>query len=215
MANPDYRKLHSKTYDYPKQTPWDGILPGSEYNLREVGAYHMIGDDGYEPQRSNNFEIHIYGLDNLYSVDRTYKLSSDVQKELTLSVASVGGLNFDTNPIEVAYGNTKVKYAGLPSVGNTDITFNDYIGKSTERIITAWYGLVFNPKTQTIKKATDYKKRAILIETDPEGNNSRAWELQGCWPSSVHLGAYDYNNGGIRQITMTLTYDIMIPIDKT
>lgn len=187
----------------------------SKYGLRKIGAYHMIGNDDYEPQRNNNFEIHIYGLDNLRTADRNYKVNQSQAEEcLTLSAVSVGQINTDVGVIEIPYGNTKVKYAGLPTINNTDIVYSDYIGKATERVIAAWHALVFNPKTEKIGRATDYKKRALLIETAPDGSSARTWMLMGCWPSNVQYGNYDYNGGGqVRQITMTLTYDIAIPLD--
>jgi hypothetical protein len=30
----------------------------SSYQPYQFGAYHMIGNDNWEPQRTNNFEIH-------------------------------------------------------------------------------------------------------------------------------------------------------------
>lgn len=189
---------------------------GIDYPVRQIGAYHMIGDDSYEPQRNNNFEIHIYELNNLVYVDGSADnnpiTQSLAQECLTLSAVSVGALSQEITPIEIAYGNTKVKYAGLPSVGNSEIVYNDYIGKKTERIINAWHGLVFNPETEKIGRASEYKKPAILIETAPDGSSSRVWQLRGCWPSSVNYGDYDYNGGAVRQIRLTLTYDIMVPL---
>ena len=195
-----------------KYADYSGV---SDYNLKKLGAFHMIGDDDYEPQRSNNFEIHIYGLDNLVTIDQGIKIDSATAQDcLTLSAVSVGQINTDVGILEVPYGNTKAKFAGLPSVSNSDIVYNDYIGKATERIIAAWHGLVFNPKTEKIGRASDYKKPAILIETAPDGTASRVWQLKGCWPTNVQYGAYDYNNGATRQITMTLAYDIAIPLDR-
>lgn len=199
MANKDYSDI-------------SGV---SSYSVKKIGAYHMIGDDDYEPQRSNNFEVHIYGLDNLYTVDKGRKVDQNIAQDcLTLSAVSVGQINTDVGILEVPYGNTKVKFAGLPSVSNSDIVYSDYIGKATERIISAWHGLVFNPNTEAIGRASEYKKPALLIETAPDGTSARVWQLKGCWPTNVQYGAYDYNNGATRQITMTLAYDIAIPLDS-
>lgn len=190
---------------------WSGV---NEYSLNRIGAYHMIGDDDYEPQRNNNFEVHIYGLSGLVTVDKGIKIpQSTAEESLTLSTVSVGQINTNVNPITIPYGNTKVKFAGLPEISDTDIVFNDYIGKSTERIIAAWHSLVFNPKTEKIGRASVYKKPGILIETAPDGTHARMWQLKGCWPSNVQYGGYDYNGGATRQITMTLSYDIAIPLD--
>lgn len=186
----------------------------NDISLKQIGAYHMIGDDDYEPQRNNNFEIHIYFDEPLKTIDQGREISINIaQDSLTLSAVSVGQVATDVGIIEVPYGNTKVKFAGLPSVSNSDIVYSDYIGKATERIIAAWHGLVFDPKTQKIGRASVYKKPALLIETAPDGSQARAWQLKGCWPTHVQYGSYDYNGGTTRQITMTLAYDIAIPLD--
>ena len=185
-----------------------------DYTLRKLGAYHMIGNDDYEPQRNNNFEVHIYDLNNLFTVDKNIKVDQSVAEEsLTLSAVSVGQIATNVGVLTIPYGNTKVKYAGLPDVNDADIVYNDYIGKSTERIISAWHALVFNPKTETIGRASQYKKPGLLIETAPDGTRARVWQLKGCWPSNVQYGVYDYNGGATRQITLTLSYDIAIPLD--
>lgn len=192
---------------------WTGVK--DTYTLDKLGAYHMIGQDDYEPQRNNNFEVHIYGLNNLKTVDTKMNVPQDIaEQSLTLSAVSVGQINTNVGVLTVPYGNTKVKYAGLPEISDSDIVYNDYIGKSTERVIAAWHSLVFDPKTEKIGLASSYKKRALLIETAPDGTRARAWELQGCWPSNVQYGAYDYNGGATRQITMTLTYDVALPLDN-
>lgn len=192
---------------------WTGVK--DIYTIDKLGAYHMIGQDDYEPQRNNNFEVHIYGLNNLRTVDTKMNVPQDIaEQSLTLSAVSVGQINTNVGILTIPYGNTKVKYAGLPEISDSDIVYNDYIGKSTERVIAAWHSLVFDPKTEKIGLASSYKKRALLIETAPDGTRARAWELQGCWPSNVQYGAYDYNGGATRQITMTLTYDVAIPLDN-
>ena len=179
-----------------------------DYSVKKIGAYHMIGDDDYEPQRNNNFEVHIYGLNNLRTVDTaTVVGQKEAQDCLTLSAVSVGQIQTNVGVIQIPYGNTKVKFAGLPDISDSDIVYNDYIGKATERIIAAWHALVFNPNTEKIGRASVYKKPGLLIETAPDGSASRVWQLKGCWPSNVQYGAYDYNGGGsVRQITMTLTF---------
>ena len=212
-------RLNQTTYQPPD---YSGV---TNYQVKKIGAYHMIGDDDYEPQRNNNFEIHIYKysngnltytIDNLRTADKGRLVNQkEAQDCLTLSAVSVGQISTDVGVIEVPYGNTKVKFAGLPTISTSDIVYSDYIGKATERIIAAWHSLVFNPNTEVIGRASNYKKPADLIETAPDGSCVRVWRLKGCWPSNVQYGAYDYNGGGtVRQITMTLTYDIAIPLDS-
>ena len=203
-----------------------------EQFIDKIGAYHMIGQDDYEPQRANNFEVYIYGLthnieyynkanfnrnDKLFRSIEGKKLDVSASQEcLTLSAVGVSGLQTQMGVIEIAYGNTKVKYAGLPQVQDATITYNDYIGKNTERVLTAWFGQVFNQHTEKIGRASTYKKTALLVETAPDGTHSRIWNLRGCWPSMLQFGEYSYSNAGasVRQVSMTLTYDIAVPLDE-
>lgn len=192
---------------------WTGISTDSEYNVKHIGAFHMIGDDAWEPQRNNNFEVRIYGLSDLTTVEGGIRIPQGTAEDtLTLSTVSVGSLGQEVSVIEIPYGNTKVKYAGLPSVNNVDIVYNDYIGKSTERIIAAWHAKVANLYTEVVGRATVYKKTGELIETAPDGTLARVWRLEGVWPSNVQYGEYSYEGNSTRQITMTLTIDRMIPL---
>lgn len=211
--------LYNGTTNVTNSSNYSGV--STEYSILQLGAYHMIGDDDYEPQRTNNFELHIY-LDatanegsDLHTVHQNRSIKNDVaQQTLTLSVQSAGQIATDVGVIEVPYGNTKVKFAGLPNISTTDVVFNDFLGKATERIIAAWHGQVFNPNTQAIGKASKYKKTAVLIETAPDGSSGRAWRLQGIWPSHVQYGSYDYNSANMRQITVSFSYDVAIPLDN-
>ena len=36
----------------------------------KLGAYHMIGQDEWEPQRTNNFEIQFPNLGQLFTIDQ-------------------------------------------------------------------------------------------------------------------------------------------------
>lgn len=35
----------------PNNKPYSGV---TEYSVKQIGAYHMIGDDDYEPQRNKD-----------------------------------------------------------------------------------------------------------------------------------------------------------------
>lgn len=208
--------------DKANANDYEGLL---DYTIKQRGAYHMIGDDDFEPQRNNNFELHVYfpnenaNNEQVYldTVENGIKIDREIaENTLIFSTVSVGGINTNVGIIPISYGNTKVKFAGLPEVADSTVVYNDYIGKATERIIAAWHAQVFNPITQIIGRASVYKKEALLLETAPDGTHVRGWNIKGCWPSNVTYGDYSYENGGqVRQINLTLTYDIAIPLDAT
>lgn len=182
-------------------------------NPLQLGTYHMVQNSGFEPQRTNNFEVQIVGLSSLRSVDKGNSLPSNAGDLLTLSVASYSAPQINISPITVPYGNNVIKFAGKPEFPDSSITLVDYIGVNIERILSAWQKLVYDPKTQAIGNAVDYKKVAYLIEYDPSGQQARQWQLNGCWPSQLQLGDFNQEGNSVRQLTMTLSYDNTIPLD--
>lgn len=184
----------------------------SPYKPYQPGTYHMIGNDNWEPQRTNNFELHIYGLNNLVSADKGLKMPSNADKFLTLCTQSVGDLGVQIGTHTIEYGNNSLNFAGKPSYGALSVTFNDYVGLETERIIAAWHRLVYDPKTQQIGRASVYKKSAHLLEFSPDGDYRKCWEIKGAFPTDVSYGGYD-QSGGLRQISVTVSIDYAIPLD--
>lgn len=185
----------------------------SSFRPYQYGAYHMIGNDNWEPQRTNNFEIHIYGLDSLTSADKGLSMPSNAGKFLTLSTNSVGDLGVNINALDVDYGNNRIHFAGKPDYSTISLSFNDFVGLETERIIAAWHKLVYNPKTQQIGRASVYKKPAHLLEFSPDGDYIKCWELHGCFPTSVSYTGYNQSSADIRKISVTLSIDYAIPLD--
>lgn len=178
-----------------------------------LGTYHMAGADRFEPQRNNNFEVQITGLENLTTVDKGLSVSN-ASENITLSVATYSAPQINISPIQVSYGNNKIKFAGLPEFPDSSIVLNDYIGINVERTLSAWQKLVYDPNTQKIGLASNYKKDAYLIEYAPDGTQARQWKLVGCWPSALQLGDFNQEGGSVRQITITLTYDYAYPLDN-
>lgn len=191
----------------------------SDYSVKELGAYHMIGDDAYEPQRTNNFELHVYFDDDdsrkLRTIDQMREInSSEAENVLILSTVSVSGLGTQSTTIEVAHMNTRIKFAGVPTYNDLTVNFYDFIGKSTERILSAWYGQVHNAKSQIVGRKSIYGKRALLVETAPDGSMARAWQIFGMFPTNYSLGDYSAETNETRKVQLTLNCDYYYPIDS-
>lgn len=182
-----------------------------------LGAQHMVGKDLYEPQRTNNFEIQFPELENLKNLqsDGTYgRTFNNAGNKITLSVKSVGSLNQSVDSMAVHYGNNAIKYAGKPTLNSISISVNDFIGIETERILESWSSLVYNKYTQTVGRASSYKKDAYLLEYAPDGTNVKVWKLEGCWPGSITYGGFD-QQGGQREISFDLNVDFAYALDYT
>lgn len=162
-------------------------------SYKYLGASMLDAAKILEPMRNNNFEVTIPSLENGDNV--------------TLSVASYSAPQINVSTIQVSYANSKVKFAGLPEFPDSTIVLNDYISMDTQDTIMAWHDIVYNPLTDEIGYAKDYKKDGILTEYTAKGDFVRQWILQGCWPSQISLGDFNQEGGSVRQITMTLTYD--------
>lgn len=179
----------------------------------KFGAYHMIGQDAWEPQRTNNFEIRFPNLPQLYSIDQGIAMPANASDYLTLSTRSVGGINTNISSINISYGNNTIKFAGKPEYNDITINFRDFIGIQTERILMAWSKLVYNPATEKVGRASIYKQQGYLLEFAPDGTNVKTWKLEGAWPGSVQFSDYSNDDNSVREATVTFYVDVAIPLD--
>jgi len=147
----------------------------------------------WEPQRTNHFEVVISGL----------------PAELTLAVNTFSLPNVTTDPIEVPHGNSRKKFAGQAAFGGADtLEVIDYVGLDTEAIVNDWKILVFNPETDQMGIANDYKKNATVTEFSPDHTQLRVWYLEGVWPSGVAFGdSLTQDGSDVKKITLSLAYD--------
>lgn len=177
-----------------------------------MGAHHMVNNDVFEPQRTNNFEINFPNLPKLTSAQGGMEFENPGEA-ITLSVKSVGDLSQNIDNIPIHYGNNAIKFAGKPSLNDISITINDFIGMHTERVLEAWSALVYNKYTQKVGLASTYKTDAYLLEYAPDGTNVKAWKLEGCWPGTISYGGYNQDGASVREITMTLNVDFAFALD--
>lgn len=189
----------------------------------QIGTYHLADNpELFEVSRSNNFELLVYGLENLLAagVDADQAQPSDYitggKDVVRLSVISCDVPHFDQDEIEIARGNTKMYAAGKPNFKEGTIEVNDFIGEGSKSLLMAWQRQSYDATTETIGEMKNYKKFAQLVEYDASFSKVlRTWEIHGCWVKGLSEPKYDYNEGGKRTITATLRYDYAIPRVET
>ena len=77
-----------------------------------------------------------------------------------------------------------------------------------ESIIDAWRKQVYDPETDQIGWATQYKKDGMVTEFGPDGTFFRNWKIKGVWPSGVNYGSSMSHEGSeVKKLEMTLAYD--------
>ena len=162
----------------------------------------------YQPQMQNHFELVIkLNRDLNGGTDETQ--ISNMVKYLNLAVTSFSLPTITTTPVDIPYGNTTIHIAGKTEFGGANsITCIDYIGADIERIIYNWQNLVTNPETGQQGWAYNYKCDAEIIEYAPDGSSLSVWVLRGLWPSEVNYGSLDKSSGDLKQIEVTLSYDL-------
>ena len=160
------------------------------------GAMHMSANRSYEVQRTNHFEVIFEGFDE------------DV---FPLAVTSVSLPTTSNDPIELPYGNSKVKVAGQASFDDASLVVNDYIVADIEKQLWAWRKKVFDPETMKVGWAEDYKRNGRLYQYGPDGTIQRVWRLIGCWPTGLESSEFNYDGSDKKQITMPMAIDQAYP----
>lgn len=112
-----------------------------------------------------------------------------------------------TETFKANYWNDSVNLAGKTSFDTTQIVLRDAINYDTEKKFMQWRLRVYNPKTGKVGYAEDYKSDAIVKEYSPSGDIVRSWQIIGCFPTSVDYGDLSYDDGGEKQVSVTLSYD--------
>lgn len=176
-------------------------------SIEKLGASHLCADGG-DVQRTNNFEFILSGIG---------ELTGNVNNTRTITLAVDGAFlpTEDNSVQELHYSNTAVKVAGTVTYGSGTLTLKDMIteGSDIESIITEWRKSVYDPETDKIGLAFNYKKDARVVQYAPDGSMERTWKLQGCWPSSVDYGQLQYGSGGsIKLISVGIQYDKAIRV---
>lgn len=184
----------------------------------QIGAYHLADHpELYEVARSNNFEFVVSGIDELLKagVDASDAQEGDIirngQDVIRLSVNKAFVPHFTQEVLTVNRGNTKIKYAGVPTFADGSIECNDYIGADTKSVLMAWQRLSCDIKSETVGRAVNYKKNCDLIEYTPDYQIIRTWHLLGCWISGISEGEFTMDSGDKRMMSCTIQYDRAIP----
>lgn len=162
--------------------------------MSSLYAGFMSTDSLYEVQRTNNFRI-------------VFDQTVDPNGYIELACDSAGLPTTSNDPIELSYGNSKVKVAGQANVDDVSVAVKDFIEADIEKILYDWRLKVYNPENGKVGWASNYKKDATIVQYGPNGEVLRKWQLKGVWPTSLDLGEMNYDGGDKKQITMNLSVD--------
>lgn len=140
--------------------------------------------------------------------------AAEATEALALSLRDYTGPQMSIETLSIRTGNGTVNYAGVPNVGNSPISFTDYIGQKTEFILLAWYSMAHNIMNDKIGFKEYYAQDGILYKWAPNGTRQISWWLVGCWINEYNQGQFSRQNPDLRQFSTTILYDKPVPYEK-
>ena len=184
-----------------------------------LSAQHINADYNtlaqYEAARTGFFSLIVYDIDNIVSAAYTGDPSAaadtdkvkNAQEVLKLNVTQAPVPHFQLETLQYKRGNDVVKFAGVPTFQDGEITVDDVVGLDTKSILMAWQGLAYNVHTRKGGRMKDYKKKATLIEYTQDFEQIRSWTLYGCWISNIQEDSFNKEQDGKRAIRASIVYD--------
>lgn len=179
-------------------------------------SYILTHKADFEPGRTSDFILKIKFERDLYDMEGVFVCTADkATEDLALSLRDYAGPQMNVETLSVRTGNGTVNYAGTPSVANSAISFNDYIGMQTEQILLAWYSMAHNIMNDKIGFKEYYSNDGLLYKWAPNGTRTLSWWLLGCWINEYNQGQFSRQNVDLRQFSTTIIYDKPVPYAKT
>jgi hypothetical protein len=163
-------------------------LTATRFNQRE-----------FQLQRKNHFEVQFH--------------SDFIDPDLRFMLVSFPLPKETTETSDINYFNQTIKVAGKTTFDNTTMVLRDAIEFDTERRFLNWRKRVYDPATGLMGLAADYKSEATVIEYTPNKEQYRKWRIIGCFPSGIDYGDLTYDDGGEKQLSITITYDYAYRMD--
>ena len=180
-----------------------------------LGTYYLADNPKYyEPQRSNNFIFYVKFPAGYFTglIPQNKYAEANAETVLKLSVNDAFVPHFAiSNPVVIKRGNNEMKFAGTPTFSSGQIKFDDFIGAGTKDILLAWQRKCYDPETEKVGLASDYKQNAWLIEQTPDYQTVRSWRIAGCWISELNEDNYSHDSNDKHSITATVQYDKAYP----
>ena len=137
--------------------------------------------------------------------------ADEATEALALSLRDYTGPQMTVEPLSIRTGNGIVNYAGVPNIGNSPISFTDYIGQKTEFILLAWYAMAHNILNDKIGFKEYYAQDGLLYKWAPNGTREISWWLLGCWINEYNQGQFSRQSPDLRQFSTTILYDKPVP----
>jgi len=154
----------------------------------------------FEPQRKYNFAVEFF------------LVNQKDQENITLAVETFQLPSEKSEVISLHYGNVVRYVAGKTSFAPRQLVLKDFVSVGTANALVKWRQKVYQPLTDAMGFAMDYKTMGTVVLVGPDGTHERYWDLIGCWPAEVSYGDLSQSDVmGTVQITVSMIVDKAIP----
>jgi len=167
--------------------------------MAQVHANHIAsGQGGGTPQAGNHWAVEIDGL------------GAGGGEVIVLALDSSNAPQETQEELEMKYGNETRYYAGGVTFETMSLTVRDFIDLDVAAVLEDWRNQAYDPNSGEVGYPSEYKKTAHFILLDSKGKETRRWELQGLWCTSLNRGAVSMDDANAVKIEATLRYDKML-----
>lgn len=130
--------------------------------------------------------------------------------DLTYFCESVDAPELTIDPVEVTHQTETVWYPGRISWGDIRVVLIEAEGSSSlnqiwEKWIKEYY--VSPAQGYITWKMASLKKDCQINILNSRGRQTANWVLEGCWPTVLNPGDWDYGSSEVQKIDLTLKYD--------
>lgn len=172
------------------------LTPGNSVKELQATRFNFAK---YQLQRKNHFQVQF--------LRSPYDDSLQIDPDLRFMLKSFPLPKETTETSDINYFNQTIKVAGRTTFDNFTMILRDAIGFDVEQQFLNWRNRVYEPRTGRMGLAAMYKLDAIVYEFTPNRDYYRSWRCEGCFPTAVDYGDMDYDDGGEKQISVTLSVD--------
>jgi hypothetical protein len=132
--------------------------------------------------------------------------ANSIAEVISFNAQSVTLPSVTIDPIIIPHMNQDVKVAGRPSLGEMTVVYLNAYNLRAVSVLESWHRAIYQPSTEQMGFATAYKTNGTLLVLFPNLDVFKAYQIQGCWPSSIGDKEYDWSAS--ENVTRTVTFQV-------
>lgn len=126
---------------------------------------------------------------------------------LNINASDVSHPSFNFAAVLISHLNMDIKFAGRPTLGPMTVTFFAAYNRDAILEMEKWVKRIFDPDTEEMGFAEDYKADCNMIILKPDFSVHREYLIKGCYPENPGDGAFAWANTANETRSVTFSID--------